>query len=188
MLEEDLGIIGGLGDGGDAGREEIAGGGELAGIENCETADDVGDEFFGALVVIDVHPEQLVILGLEAEGGIGVVAVEEFLGGEEFAWRGGGELEASGRVEFMEFLEDLVTADILGMAEDIETAEPAGHGEAHEQEDEDRPQEEIVLPGRRGKVIEVASRNRSSGENRREKANPQINADSHWLCGEARGT
>jgi len=79
------------------------------------------------------------------------------LRGEEFAGRGGGELEAFRGVEFVELLEDLVALDLLRMAEDVEAAEPAGHGEAHEEQDEHSPQEEIVLPGRSGKRVEVPS-------------------------------
>ncbi len=87
---------------------------------------------------------------------IGVVTLEEFLGAEKFARGCGGNFETFGRIDFVELLEDLVAADVFGMAEDVEAAEPASHGEAHEQQDEDGPEEEVVLLGRNGKGIEVA--------------------------------
>ena len=153
VFDEDLGIIGRLGDGDGAGVKEV-GGLEGEGVDDGETPSHVGDEAFAFLVVANVVAEQFGVFAFEFEGAEAAVFLEKFLGREEFAGRCGGDFEAARRLNFLEFLEEGVGARFFGVAEDVEATKPAGECACDEKEDENRPEEEAVVIARRWIFLE----------------------------------
>ena len=122
----------------DAGGEEVVAG-ELKGIENIESPEDIGHEAVAGFEIAKVVPQEDFVRALELAGSHRRVAFHDLGRAEEFASRGGGEFEAFGRLDFLELAEDLVAEGFFGVTEDIETSDPAKNRDADEKEDQNRP-------------------------------------------------
>ena len=144
LLDNHAGFVLGLGDGDNAGGEEVVAF-EFEGVEDVEGAEDIGDEAVGGFEIAEVVAEEGFVEAGELAGAHLAVALEDLRGAEEFPARGGGEFEAFRRVDFFEFGKDLVAEWLLGMAEDVEAPDPTKNRDADEQENENGPAEQAAL-------------------------------------------
>ena len=122
-FEEDGRIFFRLGEGDNAVGEEVVRP-EAEGSHHVEVADDVRNQFLGALVIAEVVAQEGGIPGLEFARGHFAVALEKFVGVEELSARRLGQLEAFRRVNFPERAKDAVADRFFGMSENVEAADP----------------------------------------------------------------
>ncbi len=140
LLDQKIRIFLRLGDGNDARGEEVVAG-EFEGIEDVEGAENIGHETLARLEIAKIVAEEDLVRSFELAGPHPSVALHDLGRAEEFAARGGGELEALRGVDFPQLAEDLVAERFFGMAENVEAPDPAENREADEQEDQNRPAE-----------------------------------------------
>ena len=154
VFDEKLRKVGGHRHGNHPGVEQIRRG-ERVGVENREASLDIRDELVGFPVVGDVVAKQPRVFLLQLQPGQFVVFLEDLGGTQKLPLGRGGHLKTPGRLQLAQLLEDPVGPGLFGVAEDVKAAQPAGERKPDEQEDENRPQKEVVPTARRGFFVVI---------------------------------
>ena len=146
-LEEQRRVVGRAGEGHHAAGDEVVRP-EPEDTHDIEGARDIRDAVFALVVIAQVVAQEEVAGGVELRGRLVPVALEEFIRVKKLAARRGGQFESFRRVDLAEGTQDTVAEGVLGMAENIEAADPAGRRKEGEEDDEDGPDEKIVVAAR----------------------------------------